>query len=71
VIVPLTGKRRAVAFVGLGGLVLLLGGAAYLIWIIVELNPRLVGSDAIALPAMAAIGILAMGGIVITIRLLR
>jgi hypothetical protein len=67
----LTGKRRVVALFGLGGLLLLLAGAVYLIWLIVELNPHLVGADATAVPTLAAIGLLAIGGILITIRLLR
>jgi hypothetical protein len=70
-VVALTRRGRLVAVFALGGLVLLLVSALYLIYLIISLNPDLVGADAIAVKVLGAIGLLATGGIVITIRLLR
>ena len=66
----LTRRRRLVAAFTLGGLVLLLVAAVYLIYVIVSLNPGLIGGDVIAVKVLTAIGLLATGGIVITSRFL-
>jgi hypothetical protein len=66
-----TRMGRLIAGFVLGGCVLMLGGAIYLVVLIFDLNPRLVGADALAVKVLGAIGLLAAGGIVITIRHLR
>ncbi|MGH9238252.1 MAG: hypothetical protein ACRD3G_09460 [Vicinamibacterales bacterium] len=62
---------RLTAAVVLGGCALLLASVLYLLVLIFELNPGLVGADGLAVTVLGVIALLAAAGMVIAITRLR